>query len=436
MFEPKGEEIKRLLSSPYRDILGREKENITLRRRLELVLRKERKRRREASKVNELPGEWVSTPYGEVLVRERVYPWDYRHGDFPIGRALELPRQAISFLLPDLSADVDLSQFLFIDTETSGLAMGTGTYIFLFGAGFLVEEGFKVVQYFIKDYSQEQAMLHLIEELLSKFSLLVSFNGRRFDISLLETRFIINRMGMELDQFPHIDLLYPSRLLWRRVFPDCRLITLEREVLSFLRFDDIPGEEIPWRYFHYLRTGDLGLVLPIFEHNLLDILSLLALFFFIASLLSSPAELAPLLSADFSALGRFFEEREKLETSVACYQEELKGGGKRAYQAAKRLSLIYKRTGDYPSALPLWRLMRERMEGFDPFPYEEEAKYYEHKAKDYQRAKRLVEEAITRFKETEWILPPSKREEIYSLLHHRLKRLVRKLTTRNQEEGL
>jgi uncharacterized protein YprB with RNaseH-like and TPR domain len=436
MFEAKGDKLKKLLSSTYRDILGREEGDITLRRRLELILRREERRKgaEAGGEVTALPGVMVTTNKGNARIREKVYPLSHRHGDFALNRAFELEKEALHLLYPGLPLDeLDFSRVLFIDTETSGIAMGTGTYVFLFGAGFLTGEGFKIIQYFINDYSEEQAMLSLIEELLSQASLLISFNGKRFDIPLLDTRFIINRMGMNLNELPHLDLLYPARRLWRRTLPDCRLITLEREVFSFFRLNDIPGEEIPWHYFDYLRSGNPGLVFPIFEHNILDILSLFALFFFVLSAMNSPTELAPLLSADLSSLGRFFEGEKRIEASIACYQEEIAQGGKRAYEAARRLSLIHKRRNDFPSALSLWRWMKTKAEIFDPFPYEEEAKYYEHKLNDYHRAKETVEKAMRRLSEEDLALPRNKCQGISSALEHRLTRLMRKLGKENQQ---
>jgi len=179
---------------------------------------------------------------------------------------LNIPDQVLAVLARDQKFEgLSLSGAVFIDLETTGLAGGTGTVPFLVGLGFFENDILKIVQYFLNDLAAEARMLEDLSQLLEekKFTSVVSYNGKGFDLPLLETRFTLNRMRLSLCSLPHLDFLYSARHLWKHKYESCRLYELALNHLGVDRAEDISSEEIPWRYFQYLRTGDFSLVEPI-----------------------------------------------------------------------------------------------------------------------------------------------------------------------------
>ena len=168
-------------------------------------------------------------------------------------------------------------RLVYLDTETTGLAGGTGTCAFLIGIGTLEGTQFVVRQFFLRDYPEEKAILHALAEILGGFDGLVTYNGKTFDIPLLETRYALARQKSPFGRMLHLDALHPARRLWRLRLESCKLQDLESAVLGIEREGDIPGSEIPAIYFDYLREGDARGLQPVFHHNALDIMTLAAI---------------------------------------------------------------------------------------------------------------------------------------------------------------
>ncbi|MEK6665539.1 MAG: ribonuclease H-like domain-containing protein, partial [candidate division NC10 bacterium] len=227
-----------------------------------------------ASSVAELVGgrEEV-TPHGRLLVARREYQLHVRHGELPLGSALEAPPDVLRLLSRQSPSESAPKRLLYLDTETTGLAGGTGTYAFLVGAGFFDGDRFVLAQYFMRDLDEEPALISAMAALLADFDGVVTYNGRGFDLPLLETRFVLSRRPWP-QHLSHLDLLPPARRLWSSRLPDCRLGTIEARVLGLERVDDVPGALIPSLYFHYLRSRRAEALQPVFEHNRLDVLSL------------------------------------------------------------------------------------------------------------------------------------------------------------------
>ncbi|MCK5734860.1 MAG: ribonuclease H-like domain-containing protein [Spirochaetaceae bacterium] len=181
-------------------------------------------------------------------------------------------------LLPDvfknpfvLTGEIPGEKMMFYDLETTGLSGGAGNIAFLIGLGMQESGNFTVTQLFLEDYPGEPALLERYSELIGNDLPQVSYNGRSFDSQVLKTRFLLNRMPPHIP--PQIDLLYPSRRLWKGVLPDLSLGTLEKEVLGFYRKDDLPGREAPDAWFEWLK-GDSERIAGVFQHNSDDIVSL------------------------------------------------------------------------------------------------------------------------------------------------------------------
>src|SRR5213593_832262 len=191
-----------------------------------------------------LGGELVETGAGPLLVVRREYPLTHTHGREPLGPAFTAPLDLLSAVARAETPAGDSRGLLFLDTETTGLAGGTGTYTFLVGVGRLDGGRFVVTQYFMRDFDEEPALLAALVPLLEQAAGVVTFNGSAFDLPLLETRFVLARRRWPGDCF-HLDLLAAARRLWSARLADCRLGTLEQHVLRFTREDDLPGAMIP-----------------------------------------------------------------------------------------------------------------------------------------------------------------------------------------------
>ncbi len=224
-----------------------------------------------------LPGQSIQTERGELhLIDEYLEP-HHHHGRTPIANALRVSSKRLAQLALDPALEeVDISRALFFDTETTGLAGGTGTVPFLIGIGWFEDESLRIQQLFLPEFGYEAPMLHWFRERIVRSSCLVSFNGKTFDWPLLRNRFVMNRMCTpELP--PHLDLLHCARRILRRRLRSVRLVELEREVLGMYREDDVSGALIPQLYFDYLDSGDVSPIAKVIEHNANDLIALAAL---------------------------------------------------------------------------------------------------------------------------------------------------------------
>ncbi|MCH9014646.1 MAG: ribonuclease H-like domain-containing protein, partial [Gemmatimonadetes bacterium] len=176
-------------------------------------------------------GSYVPTSSGELFLARHTYDLDHIHGDYEIGSIDELNGKDLKILSPTGSEfRFDHRKVLFLDTETTGLAGGTGTAAFLIGLGYFLGNKFIVEQLFMRDYDEEAPMLNLLADKAKDFDQIVTFNGRSFDLPLLETRMILNRIEPALSRLRDIDLLHPARRIWGLSLSDCRLGTLEEEI--------------------------------------------------------------------------------------------------------------------------------------------------------------------------------------------------------------
>jgi uncharacterized protein len=301
---------------------------------------------------------------------------------------------------------------LFLDLETTGIAGGAGTYAFLVGCGWFEPGGFRVRQYFMVGHALERALLAAVRERLDSCGPLVTYNGKSFDLPLLETRFIFNRQATALGGRPHLDMLHPARRLWRGVRPlvnvpgaqreSCTLSALEHALLGVQRTGDVPGFEIPTRYFAFLRSGDASPLEPVFEHNRLDLVSLAALTARACRLL---AEDHPAVDGPRECLGiaRLLGRVAAWDRAEVCYQRAIDLAS-RSWQAEDEqvrlealhaLALRCRRTARYLDAAAHWEaitrarlcppmLMRDALEAL--------AIHHEHRSRDLDQARRFAEQ--------------------------------------------
>jgi uncharacterized protein len=327
---------------------------------------------------------------------------------------------------PDLIRDP--LQWLFLDTETTGLAGGTGTYAFLVGIAWWENDNFIVEQYFMRDHSEEASLLLELAERLERRRVLVTFNGKSFDWPLLQTRYRMTRAGTIPEPLAHLDLLHPARQLWRLRLPSVALAQLERHVLQIDRGPDIPSATIPQRYFDFLRGASPEAIAEVFVHNQMDLCGLASLSSHVMHILADP-ERNGCGSEELFGVSRMLQKRGKKDLAGRVYRMAIDGGlPKPAEQIAQReLALLAKRQGDFEVSNTLWEnLLGGTIEGLKA--YEQLAIYYEHHARAPQRAALLSREALGKLQEAfrDGRLPTPQYLRWHASFQHRLSRLVAK----------
>lgn len=342
------------------------------------------------------PGRIVTNENGSCYVIEHKYPLTHMHGGCCLGEAADVDADTLCRIGGSEFSSITADRLLYLDTETTGLSGGAGTVAFLIGVGFFYNDIFVVRQYFMRDYDEEAAMLYELKLLFDRFDGFVTFNGKAFDLNLIHSRFISNRFRAAFKEAPNLDLLYPSRTVWKLKLESCRLSSLEENVLGIFRNDDIPGAMIPQVYFKYLEDRDTTEIKRVIRHNELDILSMVSLEIKLSKLLNAPLEEAD-GEYELLGLGRLFEAGGDTEQMLECLEScaESREFSIKA-QAVKRLTNVYKRNGSYDLALSHWMAMDDGNSGFELFHLIEMAKYYEHKAKNIEFATVLVDRAIQR----------------------------------------
>jgi len=337
-----------------------------------------------------LGGELVDTGEGKLLVVRREFPLSHRHGRQTLGAVLEAPLDLLSAVARVERPIEDARGLLFLDAETTGLAGGTGTYAFLVGAAWVEDDRLVLTQHFMRDFDEEPALLAALRPLLERANGLVTFNGATFDLPLLETRFLMTRRRWPAT-LTHLDLLRPARRVWTSCLADCRLSTLEREVVGVVRDDDIAGGLIPSLYFDFLRSRRAAPLGRVLAHNRDDVLTLVGLLGWFGKALTSREELT---AGELGGLGRLWEPVD-VERALDCYRAALAAGLSGAPAQAVRLNLARweKRFARWDAACTLWEAAA-RDPGFDPRPWEELAKFHEHRRRDFVAARAVVDDAL------------------------------------------
>ncbi len=343
--------------------------------------------RKEA--VASLPGEEVQNALGRYWTTEKFYPHHRRHGTVEISRLSELSGN----LLPSISrGEIPPSppdRWAFLDTETTGLSGGAGTCAFLIGIGTVEDAGFRVRLFFMRDYDEEAAMLQGVADLLAQHDVVITYNGKAFDAPLLETRYRLNRQPVPLERLSHLDLLFAARRLWRVRLESCRLIELENQILGVERQGDLPGEMIPHYYFEYLRTREAFRMVPMFHHNVMDIVTLAALTAVVLPVFAAPAEAGLRHGEDLLGIARWLEQNDDLEGALGLYQRALQRGLRRdehLFRAIWETARLEKKLGRLDRAVATWCDLASGNNPLRRAALEELAKYYEHTERNYSMA--------------------------------------------------
>ena len=283
---------------------------------------------------------------------------------------------------------------------------------------------FKLQQFFMRDPAEEAALLEAIIDFLAPCEALVTFNGKAFDAPLLNTRYALHNIPVPYKGYAHIDLLPLARRLWRDRLPSRALKYLEEHVLLAPRtLEEVPGYEIPWIYFDYLRTGDAGPLKGVFYHNAMDIVAMTALFSQTAGMLADPHQTDLEHGLDVVALARLFEDLGKWDDAARLYERGLEIGLPEAgfMEALRRYSALQRRRGDVESAVTLW--LRAAGEGHI-YAHVELSKHYEHRRRELEEALRWAASALELAQAPS--LPEYIRKHWLDEISHRLERLQRK----------
>jgi hypothetical protein len=342
-----------------------------------------------------ISGEVVATPHGEHFETEKLWERHRRHGNVDISDLAELPEDLLAGLSDGAIARAHPTRWAFLDTETTGLAGGTGTYAFLIGVGAIEPAGFRLRQFFMRDYGEEASLLYRLAEHLAQFDVLVTYNGKAYDQPLLETRFRMARARHPFDRMEHLDLLFGARRLWKLRLESCRLVDLENQILGVERQGDLPGEMIPYCYFGYLRTQRAFDLVPIFHHNAIDILSLACLTAIVPFAFRSP-ESAPLRhGADFVGLARWLDRAGRRDEAVSLLRRAIAMGlpDTLLFKTLWDIAALEKRLGREDAALATVSELAASRNPYRARALEALAKHYEHRERNYAMALEMTRTA-------------------------------------------
>ncbi len=384
----------------------------------------------------ELGGQVVQSPNGACVAIDSVRDGDEWHGRRRISSYRLEPDAPLALFDARLEAHADWARrVVYFDVETTGLSGGAGTLAFLVGCGWFEDDGFRVRQFFLAGPSGERVLLDALAEEFSDTTLLVTYNGRSFDVPLMETRWAFHRESPATDDLAHFDMLPTARRLWGRAQfrsaarsaaqvwgrdshsavrasdrdpydmaprESCSLSSLERSVLGFHRHDDVPGLEIPTRYFHFLRTGDHAVVEGVLEHNRHDLLSLAAVMSHALALAQDGPE-ACREAGEQVGLGRLYERVGQTDRATRAFELAAATGDRDVRShALARLAVLLRRGARFDESAAAWRgvldLAGRGDDAASPLARraaEALAIHHEHRARDLSKARRYAESLKT-----------------------------------------
>jgi uncharacterized protein len=343
-----------------------------------------------------LAGNEIETEHGRHFETEKLYERHRRHGSIGIADLEDLPHDLLHSISNGLIPNVAPSKWCFLDTETTGLAGGSGTYAFLVGVGRITPEGFRLRQFFMRDFGEEASQLSALHEHLKNFEVLITYNGRTYDQPLLETRFRMIRQRPPFASLEHLDLLFGARRLWNLRFDSCRLVDLENQILGVERQGDLPGELIPYVYFEYLRRHEIFRLLPIFHHNAMDILTLACLTAIVPRAFQAPDQAQFVHGAEMVGLARWWRQAERYETALALFRQALERAlpDELLFRTMWDIAALEKKLGRQHAALPVLTDLAASHNPWRAAAFIELAKYYEHRERNYAMALEMTRNAL------------------------------------------
>ena len=347
------------------------------------------------------PEEWlngheVETELGRHYESEKLYERHRRHGSIGICDLEGLPEDLLQPIAGKEFRAAPPAKWCFLDTETTGLAGGAGTYAFLIGVGRISPEGFRVRQFFMREFGEEASLLAALSAHLKQFDVLVTYNGRTYDQPLLETRYRMMRARPPFAGLGHLDLLHGARRLWKLRFDSCRLVDLENQILGVEREGDLPGELIPYVYFEYLRNREIGRLLPIFHHNQVDILTLACLTAIVPLAFHEPEKARFSHGAEMVGLARWWRQAEQYDRALVLFRQAIDRGlpDELMFRTLWDIACLEKKLKRDVAALPVFTELAASRNPWRAAALEELAKYYEHRERNYSMALEMTRSAL------------------------------------------
>lgn len=357
-----------------------------------LVRRPERPAKEDVEEL--LSGEVVRTRRGSHFETERVWERHRRYGNVGIADLNDLAPDLLTPLSGGEIPPVPAGKWAFLDTETTGL--GSGACAFLVGVGSIDASGFRLRQFFMRNYGEEASVLWRLREYLSQFEALITYNGRTFDQPLLEGRYRAARMAHPFRRLPHLDVLFGARRLWKLRLNSCRLIELETQILGVERQGDLPGELIPYYYFEFQRTLQALRLVPIFHHNALDILTLACLTAVVAGIYRAPAEAGLRHGADLVGLAGWLRENGRQPEGLSLLRRAVELGmpDPLLFRTLWEIAREERRRGEFDAALEMWRDLSGCRNAYRVKALVELAKHAERREKNVNAALAFAVEAL------------------------------------------
>ncbi len=378
-------------------------------------------------------GSYQKTDFGKIFVAKKEYLPDYYHGEMPLESFLKQSPKTLALISKnDEIKDLDLKKAVFIDTETTGLSGGTGTAVFLVGILFFENNEFRIRQYLMQDFNEELAMLSALKQIFKNFEFIISYNGKAFDIPLLSTRYLINKMSDNHLNLPHIDLLFPSRFLYRKDLPNCRLKTIENKVLGIWedRIGDIDSSLIPYIYFDFLNTKDARILKSVFKHNIIDLISLVTLTAKLASYIENYNEINLSYNQIRSLTKIFFLKKNFNDAEKLILRAIQNADNKEDLEECKMwYGFILKKMRKFDDSSKIFEeLVLDDTKEIEI--YRQVAIYQEHQNKNYQKAINFCNKALKIMKDEYNI---RRRDYYINDINYRLARLYRKSSRINNK---
>ena len=376
--------------------------------------------------IDAIDGYYETSPSGQCFVVKKDISLGLIHGNTKLSQPGPLDVFEEDPSLPGISS-IPFGQFLFIDTETTGLAGGAGTYVFLIGAAKYSNDKFQFAQFFLQDPADEPAQLSALENFASSAKVIISYNGKSFDLPRLKNRFKYHGWPPPFEDVYHLDLLHIARRLWKSHLPSCSLGDIEHHLLGVNRSSlDVPGWQVASLFFDYLQTRDPDPLKAVFYHNEIDVISLISLLKYIAHRLSDPLDINFLLNEDLISIGLYLAQSRHKQSALAVLSHAIKSNNlpEELYLAGtSKLAYLHKKNNDFSQAIPLWEI-NASMNMVQA--HIELAMYYEHKEGDHQEAMHWTLSAVEALSKHS---PSQRGDKIRTDLEHRISRLKQKLAS-------
>ncbi len=347
-------------------------------------------------------GAVVENAFGTHFQTERLFGAHKQHGSVDIGALGDLPANLL-----DVAGEYEIPcvaphRWAFLDTETTGLLGSAGTYAFLIGVGRITPEGFRVRQFFMREYAEERSVLAALEAHLNDFDVVITYNGKSYDQPLLEARYLMAQQRSPFSRLSHVDILHGARRLWKLRLESCRLMELEEQILGVYREGDLPGELIPYVYFEYLRSREAQCLVPIFHHNAIDILTLACLTAIVPAAFRSTdceslARIGVRRGEDLASIARWLLAANEHEKALELFERSVDAGlpDGLLFRAIWEIALLEKRLNRPDRGLRAFTELAGCKSEYRILALEELAKHYEHEERNYALALEFTHQAFS-----------------------------------------